>query len=227
MMFIFDEGTDWTKRTKSNAWDVWLSARHAADLILGGVDQNKERGFFSATACFDFNSFLSASYPVLVFASSMLTFGWTAKPSDCFEEKKEVEKKKEIISFSFAEIMQLARSYCNRQEGSRMCWWFAADGSMCVCVCCVAKVGSLQDRALLVLRLPLPRQQGCASGMLEYLPDPFVGLGGTFKIFLGPNLLADIFGLWWERKRIVSHRCGWLDMYIVNGVLTCSGVTGF
>lgn len=55
---------------------------------------------------------------------------------------------------------------------------------------------SLQDQALLLLLLP--GEQGGAGGMLEDLAHALVRLGRALEVFLSTDLLADIFGLWWE-----------------------------
>lgn len=54
-------------------------------------------------------------------------------------------------------------------------------------------MSSLQDRALLLLLLS--REQRGARGVLEHFPDAFIGLGRALEVFLGANLLADVFGL--------------------------------
>ena len=52
---------------------------------------------------------------------------------------------------------------------------------------------NLQDQTLLLLLLP--GEQCGASGVLENLADAFIGLGGALEVFLGADLLADVFGL--------------------------------
>lgn len=57
--------------------------------------------------------------------------------------------------------------------------------------------GSLQDGAFLLL--VFPREQRGARGVLKHLPYAFVGLGRALEVFLGSNLLADVFGLFGRR----------------------------
>lgn len=55
--------------------------------------------------------------------------------------------------------------------------------------------GPLEDQALVLLATSFPLQQGCASGVLKYLPDALVGLGRALEILVGTNLLADLLAL--------------------------------
>ena len=80
---------------------------------------------------------------------------------------------------------------------------------------------SLQDQALLLLLLP--SEEGGARGVLKHLPHALVGLGRALEVFLGANLLADVFGL---QLRWVSDRVARL-LRMQRGRRTCSGVTGF
>lgn len=54
----------------------------------------------------------------------------------------------------------------------------------------------LQDQALVLRLAAFPLQQRSAGGVLKHLPDALVGLGRTFKILVGTNLLADFFALY-------------------------------
>jgi len=50
-----------------------------------------------------------------------------------------------------------------------------------------------QNQALLLLGLV--GEKGGARGVLEDFADAVVGFGGTFQVFVGADLLADILGL--------------------------------
>lgn len=55
--------------------------------------------------------------------------------------------------------------------------------------------------------------------MLKHLTDALVGLGGTLKVLVGTDLLADLLALLRVSKLVAP---------IIKGVVvTCSGVTGF
>ena len=58
-----------------------------------------------------------------------------------------------------------------------------------------ARVGSLQNAALLVLGAATARKQSSAGGVLENLVDAFVGLGRALEVLVGTNLLANLLSL--------------------------------
>lgn len=62
----------------------------------------------------------------------------------------------------------------------------------------LARVGRLQDAALLVLGAATAREQSSAGGVLEDLVDALVGLGGALEVLVGTNLLADLLTLFRE-----------------------------
>ena len=61
----------------------------------------------------------------------------------------------------------------------------------------LADVRHLQKDTFLLLLLSC--EQSSSGGMLKDLPDTLVGFGRAFQVFLGANLLLDIFGLLRER----------------------------
>ncbi len=77
----------------------------------------------------------------------------------------------------------------------------------------LARVGSLQDAALLVLGAATARKQSSAGGVLENLVDALVGLGGALEVLVGTNLLADFLSLFHVlvggRKRVACVRGSW------------------
>ena len=59
---------------------------------------------------------------------------------------------------------------------------------------CLEADARLQNQALVLLLLL--RQEGSSGGRFEDFADTLVGLGRTFEVFVGTNLLAHFLTLW-------------------------------
>jgi len=69
----------------------------------------------------------------------------------------------------------------------------------------------LQNQTFLVLLLL--GQESCTCSVLENFTDTLVGLGGTLKILVGPNLLSDFLALLWANRLLACF------VEFLNGLL--------
>lgn len=81
---------------------------------------------------------------------------------------------------------------------------------------------ALQDQTLLPSLPILLRQESSASGVFEHLTDALVGLGGTFEVFVGADLLANFLALF-RSDRLLRGLVQLLDrLLVVSEILLTS-----